>query len=619
MAARVAAAPFLRGALYFVVVSTVLTLGSLPSTEALSDAQILLELANATGITLGGWNASNVDNLCFNWDLVDCDQWGRVSRLKLIPEPKTIPIMRGKMPDSILGLTNLTSFQIPYNAVSGDFPAGMFQLPVLRDISISSTGLTVRLPSYVSPSLQAIYLDDTRLVTPLADHYNWSTVDVLDLRYSGFKCPLPQSFVDYHLRGNIFGNCRMQGNFLEIVDNKLCGQLPLEAVGCNIFPMAYAAPFFPTDNTSVNAQFRTMFAGHFLEFIGREVYISAAYQNRGVYRPYRGEYIAMQAQPIAELTNLPHQAEKFHNRNVSTWSSFITDSPTRVRANLTAIDNLVVEYIFEQRISAETNLPYLKFALIVHNLGYEWIKDRMNATNDLDVSVSLCMNYRIQHSLPDGPYVDCTTPPAPTLLANCSGPIGSFKVEYSFASFSAVTSSRTNKTQLSYEYGLVGSLDNVPLDGDNTGVFLARIPYPLPSALWLEKARLAGGSLSLPTMPESNQSVAIPIEISTKRFQRALYYDPDISITLLFDPSDADPSASPQQLADIQVGITVGAIIAIVVVIVVVAVGVTVGAVVVFPYWKSRQASNIPTDVELEGKNRETQGSWKTARTPSKD
>jgi hypothetical protein len=182
----------------------------------------------------------------------------------------------------------------------------------------------------------------------------------------------------------------MQGTFLDIQDNKLCGrsfaafpcpsticpelntishhlEVPLAALGCNILPMAYAAPFFPSDDVTVNAQRRVSFTGHFIEFIGREIYISAAYQSRGVSRAYRGEYIAIQAQPISELTNLPHTNETFYNHNVSTWDSFASDSPTKIRANLTAVNNVVVEYVFEERISTITDRPYIKFALNVYS------------------------------------------------------------------------------------------------------------------------------------------------------------------------------------------------------------------------------------------------------------
>jgi hypothetical protein len=131
---------------------------------------------------------------------------------------------------------------------------------------------------------------------------------------------------------------------------------------------------------------------------------------------------------------------------------------------------------------------------------------------------------------------------------------------------------------------VVGFVDGEPLQGDNAAVFLARIPHPLPSALWLEKVKQANGSVIVPAMPESTQSVSIPIEISVIRFKKAVFYDPDISITLLFDPSQADPSSAPQQAADIQAGVTVGVIVAIVVVAVAVAIGLTVFAVVVFPY-----------------------------------
>jgi hypothetical protein len=105
------------------------------------------------------------------------------------------------MPDSILGLTNLTSFQVGYNAIWGDFPAGMFELPVIRDVVLSTTGLTVRFPSVVSPTIKSVfvtlsrstwlerysdpvfnalrYVDDTNLVTPLFNHANWDQVGLL--------------------------------------------------------------------------------------------------------------------------------------------------------------------------------------------------------------------------------------------------------------------------------------------------------------------------------------------------------------------------------------------------------------------------------------------------------
>lgn len=256
------------------------------------------------------------------------------------------------------------------------------------------------------------------------------------------------------------------------------------------------------------------------------------------------------------------------------------DGPKVVRANLTQSDNLVIEYVFEDRVDVRGN-TFIKFSFNVYStllttvfpacryvlltkmslcedLGHVWLAepDAKRSTR-----VSFVMNYHIPHSSSGLATVSCFTRAA---FANCSSELSTTQSSPTLSgTFSIQT--RTNRSIIDHQYGVEVVLDGARLsDGNDIIYVLASYPYPLPSTFWLERHRVGGGNLSFDVGHPNQQSYIYMSEFRVKPFSRLFAYDPDLSITLLFDPSriDETPSVAEQAAAAFGVGAIVGIVIA---------------------------------------------------------
>jgi hypothetical protein len=151
---------------------------------------------------------------------------------------------------------------------------------------------------------------------------------------------------------------------------------------------------------------------------------------------------------------------------------------------------------------------------------------------------------------------------------------------------SAVTSGdgileiRTKTIAFRYVYGLDGSYDGISLYRNNSDLYAPRLPLPIPSTRWLEANNRAGSRVQS-NFSDDSQSFAIQVELFVPEFQNKFIFDPDVSITLLFDPNDnLAPEASD---TGVQVATPVGLIVGLVVGGVVILAAVTLFATVVFP------------------------------------
>eukprot|EP01122_Echinamoeba_exundans_P007964 TRINITY_DN2551_c0_g1_i1.p1 TRINITY_DN2551_c0_g1~~TRINITY_DN2551_c0_g1_i1.p1 ORF type:complete len:629 (+),score=43.50 TRINITY_DN2551_c0_g1_i1:137-2023(+) len=596
-----------------------------------SDVDILLQLKSDANVRFQTWNASNIENLCTNWEGIECDESGRVVVLFLSRVIDTPTILRGTIPPYIANLTALRILSLDNNDIWGIIPNELWRLANLSQITVTDTACTLQLPPRLPSKTTRFGAASARLLEPatLPDHDNWGLIDLLDLGQTNLRCPFPPTFVDYFVVQNRrIPNCRMSSTFLTVDENNMvCGQIPLAKFTCRLFPLAFLPPHFPNSEVTPVVQQRVEFKTHFLEFNGDEVFLFAAYRSRtsGAAKAYRGEYVHFKTFPVAEILNNTNAEEYIYNHNQSKWDSFILDSPSRIRANLSRVDDLIVEYIFEEKQDAADSLPYIKFSYQIYNLGHQW---RFRAPNlgyvsNRTVSVSLTQNHKVAHSSPDGSSVmTCfggTQRGNP--FTNCTGPLATFKTEVIFGQLVFRITTQTNKTRMTYDYVLSIYSDDLNLaDSSQASIEANRFPYPLPSGTWLSRLREAGGVANITNMPEQQQSMVLPVEFSFLPFVNRAVYDPDVSITLLFDPSTGDPMDPPQVITDVNNAITVGVIVAIVVVIVVVAVGLTVGAVFLFPYLARRKETaaelKVIDESETPADNRGS-ASWSKAQPRS--
>jgi hypothetical protein len=165
---------------------------------------------------------------------------------------------------------------------------------------------------------------------------------------------------------------------------------------------------------------------------------------------------------------------------------------------------------------------------------------------------------------------------------------------------------KTRTVDMKYRFLPSGTLDGVPITVDNSRLFVNRNPFPFADGTWLQKASSGGYIPNATITPEATQGLSLPASISIPQFRRVFSFDPDTSITLLFDPNRNLPpdTATPTEL-QVQNTLNVAAIaVAVVVSVAVVIAGVTVFAFVVFPYLKAREqaaeAKKASVDEELE-------------------
>jgi hypothetical protein len=158
-----------------------------------------------------------------------------------------------------------------------------------------------------------------------------------------------------------------------------------------------------------------------------------------------------------------------------------------------------------------------------------------------------------------------------------------------------VVEAKTSSVEMAFRFLPAGFLDGEPLTFNNAQLFVNRIPAPFPDGTWLERAAAGGYTPNVTSTPEELQALSAPIGISIPRFDRVFAFDPDVSITLLFNPNDNLPpeTATPSEL-ELQYSLNVGAVVAgVVVAVVVVTAGVTIFAFVVFPYLKARKQAEL--------------------------
>eukprot|EP01122_Echinamoeba_exundans_P016556 TRINITY_DN842_c0_g1_i4.p1 TRINITY_DN842_c0_g1~~TRINITY_DN842_c0_g1_i4.p1 ORF type:complete len:278 (-),score=42.23 TRINITY_DN842_c0_g1_i4:698-1531(-) len=269
--------------------------------------------------------------------------------------------------------------------------------------------------------------------------------------------------------------------------------------------------------------------------------------------------------------------------------------------------------IFDLQDAPDPNDPgKIKFSFAVFNEGYVW-RDNVSAFDTRLLFISYTMNFRFSHSAPQNLFF-CKEPSAG---AACSSPLANLTSVYNLVTGEQFIQGASNKTRMTLSYPVEGTIDGRPLLFlRNYAVFVGVHPLPLPVYKWLNV--YANRGLEPPVsgidLAEEEQTIAIPIDLSIPKIERSMYYDPDVSIVLLFDP-DPDDAAAPV-INDLGAGANQTAvIIAVVVVIVVVAAAVLLFAKFVFPYLRARTKGAV--ELEDEHDRQRSSSAWKRGAAPS--
>ncbi|KAK6780286.1 hypothetical protein RDI58_022470 [Solanum bulbocastanum] len=122
------------------------------------DASIMAKLAKSLIPTPPGWSGTNV---C-KWSGVSCDSSGRVSSISLISKS-----LGGQLPPDLNQLSNLQTFNIQKNRISGSLPS-LSNLPSLQDVHLDSNNFTSVPTNFLSvlTNLQKFTIDDNPNLPP---------------------------------------------------------------------------------------------------------------------------------------------------------------------------------------------------------------------------------------------------------------------------------------------------------------------------------------------------------------------------------------------------------------------------------------------------------------------
>eukprot|EP01122_Echinamoeba_exundans_P014453 TRINITY_DN6553_c0_g1_i1.p1 TRINITY_DN6553_c0_g1~~TRINITY_DN6553_c0_g1_i1.p1 ORF type:complete len:582 (+),score=27.10 TRINITY_DN6553_c0_g1_i1:63-1808(+) len=535
-----------------------------------SDYDVLVELKNACNITLPSWNSPSNTDFC-SWQGILCDQSGRVTSLDLGTRAReTDNILLCELPRNISLLTQLETLSLTNNKIWGSLPSAVFSFPNLTRLYLTGTGLSINVPNSVSPSLVNIKLDDTWIANQrLPSSFNWPNILELDMSNSGMSCPLPQSFVDHFRQGGTLFKCVLRTNQFWIDSaGMICGQLPITNTTCDFTPNAFVS----VSDMPAPLSYRAEVNNVAIEFRGDEILLFAMYNTSRGFKDYRREYLSLKMVPLAEQSSL----DEFHIHrmaNVSRWESFTSVGSTILRVNATRVDNLVMEYIFRFDSPDDAfGRKVFKFSILVYNLGHPWL----NTTSLGVVQLGVIISYKVAHSPVAGPILYC---PKPNLFYDtCVSPIATIESQ-ALPTEEFQHKVTTPTIEMSLRFSLKGTIDGVYLNYTNARVQLTVNAIPFPSVVWLRINSEANYSTALASLsaPPETQAVSFALRIITASFSGRLEYDPDVSITLLFNPENiVEPPGELAQspvIAAVSTGLVVGVTIAAIAVAAVLALG----------------------------------------------
>lgn len=177
----------------------------------------------------------------------------------------------------------------------------------------------------------------------------------------------------------------------------------------------------------------------------------------------------------------------------------------------------------------------------------------------------------------------------------------------------------TSTAEMSLSYPSDGIIDGRPLDPtQNLNIVVARHPLPLPNSGFLNLLSLAGQKIPFSgNLAPDQQAFVFAVEIGVPVIKSYLFYDPDVSIRLLFVPPDDLPPAASGDIDNTATNLTTIIIVSVVVPVVAL-IAIVVFARFVFPYLKARQESSAQLDSldddTTQRSSTQESATWKAAR-----
>eukprot|EP01122_Echinamoeba_exundans_P012308 TRINITY_DN5102_c0_g2_i1.p1 TRINITY_DN5102_c0_g2~~TRINITY_DN5102_c0_g2_i1.p1 ORF type:complete len:632 (+),score=72.09 TRINITY_DN5102_c0_g2_i1:80-1975(+) len=498
------------------------------------EAMALLEFQSSLDTVFTGWNLGNIGNLCSNWEGIYCNAAGNVTTVSIGRDNYT----SGTFNPALFRLTELTTLQFYRIFFLGECPAEIFQFPKLSVLSLRELGCHLNWPRSVSPTLSNLNIKFANITEPMPDVFPWETMAVISVYYASLPCPLPAGLVARFRSGQPL-TCQLQANSFDMVDGMICNQIAMVDIPCRT-----CTPIVPyLASPAVSRTYNVSYGSLHLEF---EDYTVRVFGKTRAGLIHRDDYFSLNVPPLQPILQPAGTASRnFHSSPFTAprWS----DSKT-VYVNYTMVSRLneVIygSFIFQfDRNDGNINIngKSIKFSAYLNNVNATFSSSR--------VMFSLLSKYHTQHSPPGGTPMLCPEWDF-TKYEACSSSVANLTFDLTTTQAgnfldTSVIGLENDKVFISFGYGLIGEIDGNPLLSDSrssvvidkhfTGIGLSSI---IDTYLVLNRTELA---------PRANaakdQALLLLIGLEMPAFN-TLYYDPDISLSLLFDTDAPAPSPS---------------------------------------------------------------------------
>eukprot|EP01122_Echinamoeba_exundans_P012007 TRINITY_DN4937_c0_g1_i1.p1 TRINITY_DN4937_c0_g1~~TRINITY_DN4937_c0_g1_i1.p1 ORF type:complete len:698 (-),score=120.52 TRINITY_DN4937_c0_g1_i1:1439-3373(-) len=557
-----------------------------PAQVRAGDADILLQFQAELNATMPRWTAANINNLCVDWSGVSCNGAGRVTQLNLNPDAGA-PRLSGRISPAMAGLTSLETFNAPNQNLWGPFPKEIFQFPNISSINLKGTPVTIEWPATASSALNEMNLDGTNITAPISDAFAWNTLASMDLRRTEVKCPLPQGLVNRWSQSVNSPILYATYTMFEIMNNRLCNQIDM-----TLIPVAVASVYGIKSTPNPALTFTAVHKNIQLEFYDHEIKIFGVFKNGTVWRE---DFFSLNIPALApwdrtrQARMRPFAVTPFKSIG---WT--VPQTQLTATATLTNVFNQVMEtsLIFEfDRDDGNiiVNGASLKFSYTARNINVTF-------PGISNLQFHMVAGYHTQLSEPGSPPIFCGDFIGQQVACESSTANVTFALEVGGLNTfsSARIGVRNTKIDLSFSYGLNGTRDGVDLWAQPHPTDVGAERYWVKQGLsdFTDKFHKLGLSHLLPPSPPAReQAMQLVVTLDMFPFNDSLIYDPDISLSLIFDTSsDFPPASSPltsgafANVSNNDVAIVAGVVAAIIV-----AAAVIVAAVL----WHRRRSANL--------------------------
>jgi hypothetical protein len=129
------------------------------------------------------------------------------------------------------------------------------------------------------------------------------------------------------------------------------------------------APYFASNVRPASVDRRVEFEQMTMEFMKDEIFFFAAYnRSDGTRNEFRAEYISLKFRPMSQKYLTETSGKNIYTFNQTKFEKFFWENPHRLRVNMTLVENLQFEFVFDFNSSrASGGHVSIKFSFVVYS------------------------------------------------------------------------------------------------------------------------------------------------------------------------------------------------------------------------------------------------------------